>query len=519
MIKYLLLGILLSLELNAIKFTKPLMMDISRTYGYVTSQILIAEKLKKKYPSKKYELNKAQIEFDLKFKSSMENIKKSFGDKEWTKYQKIMDPKLNEQVNTLNLDSSYKNGFANEITQRTKGNIESPVIETLLMFNPKYQKSPTLEFGDGFKKRLYSKDNSKSKGLDFHIDIPQSWKVKKGKRPNTLWLSTYQNGYLDENNSQVSLGVIVKSLPEKIDSITKQEAQEFCNEALKDTPIKECLKTTLENLPAIYARNTMTLERLRFKTTMEVANYFIFYKDRMILLQGIVNNTNDSLTQNQLNKKFNKYLPLFDQIANSLVINDIYTEKNNNTSNYYIYKLFDNKFQAVFPDSPNIQEIPKELLNPNYLLKALPKEHLKKLSQKQIDKILADTIEKMKNSQPYIYTDTTNQISYTSQTMPSGLEHKNYLWSGIKDMLDKQLKDVLKADKRTIIDFASSLDKYNDKYIAIHTTSYLMEEQKVYSTTKHIYYKKEIYKWTVTYMDKSNKSIFDDYHHNVKILK
>ena len=323
-----LLVFILCVSANAIELTKPLVMDISRTYGYVTSQTLVAEKLKKKYPSEKYELNKAQIEFDLKFKSSIENIKKTFGDKEWTKYQKMMDPKLISQVDTINLDLSYKNGFANEITERTKGNIESPVIETLLMFNPKYQKYPTLEFDDGFKKRLYSKDSSKAKGVDFHIDIPQSWKVKSGKRPNTLWLSSYQNGYLDEDNSQVSLGTIVRELPEKIDYITQEEAQEFCNEALKDTPIKECIKITLENLPAIYARNTMTLERLRFKTTMEVANYFVFYNDRMILLQGIVGNTNDTLSQKQLNKKFDKYLPLFDQIANSLVINDIYTQKN-----------------------------------------------------------------------------------------------------------------------------------------------------------------------------------------------
>ena len=34
----------------------------------------------------------------------------------------------------------------------------------------------------------------------------------------------------------------------------------------------------------------------------------------------------------KLNKKFDKYLPLFDQIANSLVINDIYTQKNDDTN-------------------------------------------------------------------------------------------------------------------------------------------------------------------------------------------
>lgn|GEM_PF-1321276 len=504
--------------LNAIELTKPLVIDISRTYGYVTAQTLVAEKLKKKYPSKKHELNKAQIEFDLKFKSSIENMKKAFG-KEWNSYEKMMKPKLIEQVNTLNLDSSYKNGFANELIQRIKGNIESPVIETLLMFNPTYQKYPTKEFRDGFKKRLFSKDNPKAKGVDFHIDIPQSWKVKSGKRPNTLWLLSYQNGYLNEDNSQVSLGVTVRKLPEKINTISQQKAQEFCNELLKGTPIKECLKTTLENLPAIYARNTMTLERLRFKTTMEVANYFIFYNDKAIFLQGMVSNINDTLSHQQLNKKFDKYLPLFDQIANSLVINDIYTEKNNDTNNYYIYKLFDNKFQAIFPDSPSIQAIPKELINPTTILNSIPYKHRKDLSQKQIDKILKNTISEMKNMQPYIYTDTTNQISYTSQMMPSKLEHKNYIWSGIKNTIDNLIKEPVIADNRTIVEFTSTLDKYNDTYTAIYTLIFFMDGQKVYATTKQIYYKDKSYKWTVSYVNKEDKSIFDDYQHNVKVLK
>ena len=517
--KLLILFVLIS-NLNSIDLTKPLMLDISRTYGYVTSQSLVVEKLKKKYPSKEYELKKAQMEFDLKFKPSIENIKKVFGDKNWNEYKSIVDPKLMEQVNNIDLDSSYRDSFANEILQRVKGNIESPVIETLLMFNPKYEKYPELEFIDGFKKRLYSKDTIKAKGVDFYIDIPKSWKVTEGKRPNTLWLGTYNNGYLDDNNSSVSFTAIVKDLPEKIDYISNKDAQDFCNEVHAANTLRECTKITLENLPAIYSKSSTTLERIRNKVDMEMASYHIFYKNKLILLQGMVGTFNNEISKKLLNEKFNKYLPLFDQIANSLVINDLY--KNNyeeSETNYYLYELFDNKFQVVFPGAPSIQEIPKELLNRNYILKSLPNEYTKELTQKLLNDILDDTIKKMKNSQPYIYTDIKNQMSFTSQSMISGLEHKNYLWSGIKNMLDKQIKDVLKTDGRTIIDFTSTLDKYNDKYIAIYTNSYYLEGQKIYSSTKHFFYKDKVYKWSVSYVNKEDKTIFDEYQHNVKILK
>lgn len=60
-----------TININAVELTKPLIMDISRTYGYVTSQSLVAEKLNKKYPEISQELIKAQLEFNLRFKPSV----------------------------------------------------------------------------------------------------------------------------------------------------------------------------------------------------------------------------------------------------------------------------------------------------------------------------------------------------------------------------------------------------------------------------------------------------------------
>lgn len=318
-----LLVFIFCVNLNAVEITKNLLMDISRTYGYVTSQNLVAEKLKQKYPSKKYELYKAQNEFDLKFKSSIENMKKVFG-KEWNNYQNMIMPKLIEEVNKINLDTSYKNGFANEILLRTKGNIESPVIETLLMFKPNYQKYPSSEFSDGFKKRLYSENNPKAKGVNFHVDIPKSWKVKEGKRPNTLWITSNNNGYLEEGDSSVSFTFLVNELPEKIHSLTTSDTKDFCDEIAKQGIVKECFSSTLENLPMIFARATMEIKRIRLSNKLEVANYAVFYKDKVIYLQGMVGTINNKLTQKQLNKKYDKYVRLFDQIANSLVVKDMY---------------------------------------------------------------------------------------------------------------------------------------------------------------------------------------------------
>lgn len=189
-----------------------------------------------------------------------------------------------------------------------------------------------------------------------------------------------------------------------------------------------------------------------------------------------------------------------------------------NAQDFYSYKLFNNKFQAVFPGEPSVQHIPKEALNPKVIENSLPYEYRKKLTKKEIKKIVSDAIITIKKSQPYIYTDKTNQLSFTSQSVPSNVEHKNYIWSGIKKTLDGIVKQGLRANGMKLINFSSTIDKKKDTYIAIYTSSFFIEGQKMYSSTKHIYYKDKIYKWTVGYVNLNDKYIFDNYKSNCKVI-
>ena len=190
-----------------------------------------------------------------------------------------------------------------------------------------------------------------------------------------------------------------------------------------------------------------------------------------------------------------------------------------NQKEYYLYTLYDNKFQVVFPGDPSIQEIPQELLDLKMIVKSLPHEYKKQMTQSQIDKIASSAIQQFKSNQLYIYVDQNSKIWFKAQSIPSYVEHKNYIWNGTKNTLDNVIKDALKADNRTIIDFSSKIYKDEDKYIAKHTSFYFLDGQKVYSSTKNIYYKDKNYIWTVSYIDETNKQIFDDYENNVKILK
>ena len=509
-------------SLEAIEVNKNLMLDMNRTYGYYLGQNYALENIEKKYPSLKNEIFLIKNDFDLKYLKSIKDIEqfftKNMSKKQWSDFQKMVKDGIKKQLNT---NISYEESLEaiQVVKARIKGDIESPVIETLLMFNPKYQKNPIEEINDKFLQTYNSKDNPKAKGVGFSVKVPKSWKSQEANRPNIVRKFTSNNGYIIEDAFLESIMLSVYDLPSEVNSLTEQDINDVCNDLPENAVLRECKKTNLENLPVIIQRTKLNVSRLENSMSMEFIQYTIFFKNKAILIQGQVGTLNDKVSEKTLLERFEKFKPLFNYVANSLVVNDIYTKKNDNAAEYYTYKLFNNKFQAVFPDEPSLQEIPKELLNPKEIEKSFPIKYTKELTQKQIDKLVQDVIVNLKNNQPYIYADTNNQIAYSAQMQPSFLEHKNYIWSGIKKQIDEIIKDSLKIDNRTLINFSSTLDKEKDTYVAIYTSSYFLDSQKVYSSTKHIYYKDKVYKWTVSYVNESNKFIFDEYQHNIKILE
>ena len=59
-----------------------------------------------------------------------------------------------------------------------------------------------------------------------------------------------------------------------------------------------------------------------------------------------------------------------------------------NAQDFYTYKLFNNKFQVIFPGQPYIQDIPEELINPKTIENSIPYKYKKDLYQEMIKKYL-----------------------------------------------------------------------------------------------------------------------------------
>jgi len=297
-----------------------MLLEISRTYGYYQGQKQTLQKIKEKYPSLNYQVDRVQKEFDLVFNNPVRNIDKLFGD---TKGWREVKEKLNREIQQQKLPNfSYEDGvnFIEEVKQRTKGKIESPVLETLLMLNPNYEKNPEQEFYDGFKKKFKSHKSSKAKGVDFSINIPMSWLSKEAHRPNIVQKFIAQNGH-----SPDMIMLLVKNIPNG-EEVSKKEIKSIVNKRdmklflPSNAMLKEFGYIEIEGLSGYWQQYAISMQRVTQIISMETLVYTLFYQDKMIQIQCSVGDFENK----SLDQKMKRFKPLFKAVANSFVLNELY---------------------------------------------------------------------------------------------------------------------------------------------------------------------------------------------------
>lgn len=303
---------------------------MSRTYGYYIGQTYTLDNIKKKYPNLQNEIFLIKNDFDLKYLKSIKDIEqfftKNMSKKQWSDLQKMVKDGIKKQLNT---NISYEESLEaiQVVKARIKGDIESPVIETLLMFNPNYQKNPIEELNDKFIQTYNSKDNPKAKGVDFSVKVPKSWKSQEANRPNIVRKFTSNNGYIVEDTFMENIMILVYDLPIEVKKLTSQDVTDVCNDIPENSVLRECKATTLENLPVVVQRLKLNMKRLENSMNMEVVQYNVFYKNKMIIIQGQVGTMNEKISEKTLLERFEKFKPVFNYVANSLMISNLYKQR------------------------------------------------------------------------------------------------------------------------------------------------------------------------------------------------
>lgn len=305
--------------------TKDDLMEGSKAYGFYLGQEYTLQQIVKKYPELKLPAEKARLEFDLKFKGSIQNIDSKFkvnGKEKWNEIKEKLSSEINSYLSySIGFEEATK--FITDVEERAKGNIDKSILEALLLFNPKYEITPELEFAEHYTYIYENNGSGKSKGVPFKLKVPVTWKAEEGERANVVQKFTEKNG----RGFAIFMVMIKNSDVDKV--ITRDDVDELLNDkdGLQEiVPYNGKLlsngKFTLEGLPGFWIKFEALVERGKNVVQSENIQYMIFYNDKIISLSGQVTK---SVNGNQVNTAgIDKYEPLFDMMVNSFVLPNLY---------------------------------------------------------------------------------------------------------------------------------------------------------------------------------------------------
>jgi len=310
-----------------IKLSNPVVKDIGQAYGFYLAQKNSLTEISKKYPTLSGLAFIAEKEFLASFESSiqgMDAIMIKHAENTWQKIKNHLVKQISDFNNIDQVTESQARQFIEIVRQRAKGNIESPILETFLLFKSGYENNPEHEFLDGYKYKYTSDGSGKAKGVAFSIESPKTWAAQEGNRPNVV------QKFLSENGRGLEgFLILIKEIPmgpgEKISEkdVSEMLNPKEINNFLPDGAIHiKSGKLNLENLPGFWMHYKMNMSRVKNLWEFEVSMYAIFYKNKMIQIQGQVATSVNGKTINS--EGLRRYEKLFDLIANSLVITNMY---------------------------------------------------------------------------------------------------------------------------------------------------------------------------------------------------
>lgn len=321
----------LSLNVRAeITLTESLAKDISSSYGYYLGQHYSINEITKKYPQLSRQALIAENEFLITFETSLKNMDvlmtKQLGI-EWEQIKTKIIKAIPEKIDLSQLTESESTQFIELVKFRAKGEIESPILETLLLFKKGYREHPEKEFLDGFKYRYENDGYGKARGISFSLELPQTWINKEGNRPHIVQKFISKNG-----GGFATIMVIINDLPLKSDeSLSEKDISEILssNEIYDFVPdgfsYINSGKLSIEGLPGLWIQCKGVISRARSSINSEIIQFNLFFKDKLFQIHAQVpTHANNKALPGET---FIKYERLFDLVANSLVIKNLYENK------------------------------------------------------------------------------------------------------------------------------------------------------------------------------------------------
>jgi hypothetical protein len=298
---------------------------VSEAYGYISGQEASLNFIKKLFPHLEINILKADLAFNLTFGKAKPGMKNYligfFGQSEFIDFENKLTSEIDKMIGQQVYTEDTALSFISEVESRAKGNIASPVLETLLSFQ--YADKPEEEFTSGFTHNFKTKGHPKSKNTDWQIKVPKSWKAAEGERPNIIQKFTSDYG----SGSQIIMLMVNDLELPKGYKLSKAELNDFFTEEQMKNIVPEngqfisFKKMTIDNHIGGMIEIEQIVERLDTKMKMRMVQFMFIRDNKMYTLQSLVGSEE---LDADLSVSMKKYMTLFKLVANSIVVNEQY---------------------------------------------------------------------------------------------------------------------------------------------------------------------------------------------------
>jgi hypothetical protein len=303
----------------------PLLSDLCKTLGFIMGQRFTLNLIKAEYPNLALQAQVAESEFESSFSNAEKNIKNALQEilkEECAEFLEIMEQQVNDALSTQQLNQEVAARFIAEVELRARGEMPSPILETLLTYQ--FINWPMEEFTLGYSRIFRTKNHSKAKDVDFQVRYPISWRPEEGERPNTIQTFTSENG----RGLEMFL-LMVKDIPLPLDyTLTEQDLDDFFVESELKKMVPEGAKNVsaktivLDNHKGAMIIYDHIGQRLDIAITSRTLHFITILGGKIIWVSCYVSALPGE--ESELKERFNRFEPLFKMIGNTFIIQEQY---------------------------------------------------------------------------------------------------------------------------------------------------------------------------------------------------
>ncbi|WP_102408721.1 hypothetical protein [Parabacteroides bouchesdurhonensis] len=276
-------------------------------YSFLIGQQYIIDKAIKQSPSLKSRISVAENRVNSKFGNCKKNIY-DFVTNSAPNYKDLINS-LPNKVYGINVDHVDVSALIDDLDNRSNFQIKEPILSTLsyFQFNGNYMR----EFRNGYTYKYSTKGNEKAKRLDFVLDIPFSWKQRESDRHNVV------QKFVPEFDEHSLVAVLMVQEAGVIMDLSASLINEsYMNKVFgMNGVILDKYDITIDGCKGCCLKINTENKRLQYNIRTSSVIYMFQYGGKIGYFQVGVSTLKDQ------HVNIDKYIPICDLIANSIVVN------------------------------------------------------------------------------------------------------------------------------------------------------------------------------------------------------